>query len=169
MEGLAPDQAIEPFERLARGRAVIAARAHALGRAWRGLVVADVGDQAGQQALLAACPEPDILVNHNSGPPLRDFRALTREQMRIDLEELWMQTGKTVLFITHSIDEAVLLADRVIVMSPRPGRIEHVYDIALPRPRKRSGVEFGELYERINQSISDEVQSALRREDSLLS
>jgi NitT/TauT family transport system ATP-binding protein len=55
--------------------------------------------------------------------------------MRIDLEDLWMQTGKTVLFITHSIDEAVLLADRVIVMSPRPGRIEQVYDIALARPR----------------------------------
>jgi 3-oxoacyl-[acyl-carrier protein] reductase len=44
-------------------------------------VVADVGDPAGQQALLAACPEPDILVNNNSGPPLRDFRALTRAQM----------------------------------------------------------------------------------------
>jgi 3-oxoacyl-[acyl-carrier protein] reductase len=44
-------------------------------------VVADVSDPAGQQALLAACPEPDILVNNNSGPPLRDFRALTREQM----------------------------------------------------------------------------------------
>ena len=44
-------------------------------------VVADVGDPAGQQALLAACPDPDILVNNNSGPPLRDFRGLTREQM----------------------------------------------------------------------------------------
>ncbi|HKH65909.1 MAG TPA: ABC transporter ATP-binding protein, partial [Reyranella sp.] len=54
--------------------------------------------------------------------PFGALDALTREQMRIDLEELWMQTGKTVLFITHSIDEAVLLADRVIVMSPRPGR-----------------------------------------------
>jgi len=67
--------------------------------------------------------------------PFGALDALTREQMRIDLEELWMQTGKTVLFITHSIDEAVLLADRVIVMSPRPGRIEQVYGIALPRPR----------------------------------
>jgi NitT/TauT family transport system ATP-binding protein len=67
--------------------------------------------------------------------PFGALDALTREQMRIDLEDLWMQTGKTVLFITHSIDEAVLLADRVIVMSPRPGRIEQLYDIALPRPR----------------------------------
>jgi NitT/TauT family transport system ATP-binding protein len=67
--------------------------------------------------------------------PFGALDALTREQMRIDLEELWMQTGKTVLFITHSIDEAVLLADRVIVMSPRPGRIEQMYDIPLARPR----------------------------------
>jgi len=67
--------------------------------------------------------------------PFGALDALTREQMRIDLEELWMQTGKTVLFITHSIDEAVLLSDRVIVMSPRPGRIEQVYDIKLARPR----------------------------------
>ena len=67
--------------------------------------------------------------------PFGALDALTREQMRIDLEDLWMQTGKTVLFITHSIDEAVLLADRVIVMSPRPGRIEQVYDIPLARPR----------------------------------
>jgi NitT/TauT family transport system ATP-binding protein len=67
--------------------------------------------------------------------PFGALDALTREQMRIDLEELWMQTGKTVLFITHSIDEAVLLADRVIVMSPRPGRVEQVFDIPLARPR----------------------------------
>ena len=71
--------------------------------------------------------------------PFGALDALTREQMRIDLEELWMQTGKTVLFITHSIDEAVLLADRVIVMSPRPGRIEQVYDIALAAPARACG------------------------------
>jgi NitT/TauT family transport system ATP-binding protein len=55
--------------------------------------------------------------------------------MRLDLEALWLATRKTVLFITHSIDEAVLLADRVVVMSPRPGRIERVLQIGLPRPR----------------------------------
>jgi NitT/TauT family transport system ATP-binding protein len=84
--------------------------------------------------------------------PFGALDALTREQMRIDLEELWMQTAKTVLFITHSIDEAVLLADRVIVMSPRPGRIEQVYEIALPRPRglaARSQALFIEATQRI--------------------
>ncbi len=67
--------------------------------------------------------------------PFGALDALTREQMRIDLEALWLRTGKTVLFVTHSIDEAVLLADRVVVMSPRPGRIEQTIDIDLPRPR----------------------------------
>jgi NitT/TauT family transport system ATP-binding protein len=67
--------------------------------------------------------------------PFGALDALTREQMRIDLEELWLSTQKTVVFITHSIDEAVLLADRVMVMSPRPGQIERVIDVDLPRPR----------------------------------
>jgi NitT/TauT family transport system ATP-binding protein len=67
--------------------------------------------------------------------PFGALDALTREQMRIDLEALWATTRKTVVFITHSIDEAVLLADRVLVMSPRPGRIERDIPIALPRPR----------------------------------
>jgi NitT/TauT family transport system ATP-binding protein len=67
--------------------------------------------------------------------PFGALDALTREQMRLDLEKLWMTTRKTVLFITHSIDEAVLLSDRVVVMSPRPGRIERIIPIALERPR----------------------------------
>jgi NitT/TauT family transport system ATP-binding protein len=67
--------------------------------------------------------------------PFGALDALTREQMRIDLEELWLAGKKTVLFITHSIDEAVLLADRVVVMSPRPGKVERVIEADLPRPR----------------------------------
>jgi NitT/TauT family transport system ATP-binding protein len=76
--------------------------------------------------------DPPILLMDE---PFGALDALTREQMRIDLEALWLATGKTVLFVTHSIDEAVLLADRVVVMSPRPGRIDRVMDINLARPR----------------------------------
>jgi len=71
--------------------------------------------------------------------PFGALDALTREQMRIDLESLWLATRKTVVFITHSIDEAVLLADRVVVMSARPGRIEQVLSVDLPRPRGLDG------------------------------
>ena len=71
--------------------------------------------------------------------PFGALDALTREQMRTDLESLLADRPKTVLFITHSIDEAVLLADRVVVMSPRPGRIERIMPIELPRPRGLEG------------------------------
>ena len=67
--------------------------------------------------------------------PFGALDALTREQMRIDLEELWLASRKTVVFITHSIDEAVLLADRVVVMSPRPGTVDRIIQTTLPRPR----------------------------------
>ncbi|MBV8915026.1 MAG: ABC transporter ATP-binding protein [Acetobacteraceae bacterium] len=67
--------------------------------------------------------------------PFGALDALTREQMRVDLEALWLRRRMTVLFVTHSVDEAVLLADRVVVMSPRPGRVDQVLNIDLPRPR----------------------------------
>jgi NitT/TauT family transport system ATP-binding protein len=76
--------------------------------------------------------EPNLLLMDE---PFGALDALTREQMRLDLEALWMRRRMTVLFVTHSVDEAVLLADRVVVMSPRPGRIERVMDIGLERPR----------------------------------
>ena len=70
--------------------------------------------------------------------PFGALDALTREQMRIDLEELWLAHAQDRVFITHGIDEAVLLADRVVVMSPRPGAIERIIDIDLPRPRDKA-------------------------------
>ena len=86
--------------------------------------------------------------------PFGALDALTREQMRLDLEALWLSARKTVVFITHSIDEAVLLADRVVVMSPRPGRIEQVIEIRMPRPRgleARRHPAFVDAAERITQ------------------
>ena len=67
--------------------------------------------------------------------PFGALDALTRDQMVVDLQRLWNERRKTVLFITHSVAEAVFLSDRVVVMTPRPGRVERVLDIGLPRPR----------------------------------
>jgi NitT/TauT family transport system ATP-binding protein len=68
--------------------------------------------------------------------PFGALDALTREQISMDIQRLWLEKRKTALHITHSIPEAVLLADRVVVMSPRPGRIVEILDIDLPRPRR---------------------------------
>jgi NitT/TauT family transport system ATP-binding protein len=68
--------------------------------------------------------------------PFGALDALTREQISMDIQHLWMETRKTALHITHSIPEAVLLADRVVVMGPRPGRIVEILEIDLPRPRR---------------------------------
>jgi NitT/TauT family transport system ATP-binding protein len=86
--------------------------------------------------------------------PFGALDALTREQIRVDIEELWLETRKTVIFITHSIDEAVLLSDRVVVMSPRPGHVERIVPIPLPRPRgleAKRMPEFARLVEEITE------------------
>jgi NitT/TauT family transport system ATP-binding protein len=91
----------------------------------------------GMQQRVAICRalihDPLILLMDE---PFGALDALTREQMRVDLEQVWLSKRKTVMFITHSISEAVLLADRVAVMTPRPGRIQRIIEVNLPRPRK---------------------------------
>jgi NitT/TauT family transport system ATP-binding protein len=81
----------------------------------------------------ALIQEPGLLLMDE---PFGALDALTREQLIMDLQMMWLSLGNTVLFITHGIEEAIFLADRVIVMSPRPGRIDLDLTIDLPRPRR---------------------------------
>ncbi|ABP56309.1 ABC transporter ATP-binding protein [Salinispora tropica] len=67
--------------------------------------------------------------------PFSALDALTREELSGELQRVHMETSATVVFVTHSIEEAVLLADRVVVLSPRPGRIRDIVDVSIPRPR----------------------------------
>ena len=67
--------------------------------------------------------------------PLGKLDAMTRERIRTDLQQLWMQQRPTVLFVTHSIEEAVQLSTQVAVITPRPGRIDRIIPIDLPFPR----------------------------------
>lgn len=68
--------------------------------------------------------------------PFGALDALTREDMTMRLQILWMHSRKSILFITHSISEAVFLSDRIIVMTPRPGRVEQVFEVKIERPRQ---------------------------------
>jgi NitT/TauT family transport system ATP-binding protein len=95
----------------------------------------------GMQQRVALCralvTDPSLLLMDE---PFGALDALTREQMNLELQRVWMDTGKTVVLITHSITEAVMLADRVVVMTPRPGRIQEIISVELPRPRDFSSL-----------------------------
>ena len=73
--------------------------------------------------------------------PFGALDSFTREEMNLLVEEIWLETRKTIVFITHSIAEAVFLSDRVFVMSGRPGRLRRVLDVDLPRPRPLSAMD----------------------------
>jgi NitT/TauT family transport system ATP-binding protein len=90
--------------------------------------------------------------------PFGALDAMTREEMGLELLRMWEERPKTILFVTHSIPEAILLADRVVVMSPRPGRIARVLEIALPRPR-RVEMEFDPLFQRYSEEIRGLIYS----------
>ena len=76
--------------------------------------------------------DPDVLLMDE---PFGALDAQTKERMQADLLQTWRQTQKTVIFVTHDLEEAIFLSDKVIVMSARPGRIRHIGEVSLPRPR----------------------------------
>ncbi|MEU8610538.1 ABC transporter ATP-binding protein [Actinoplanes sp. NPDC048791] len=90
----------------------------------------------GMQQRVALCrsmiAQPRVMLMDE---PFSALDALTREELSGELQRVHMELGTTIVFVTHSIDEAVLLADRVVVLSPRPGRIREIIDIDIPRPR----------------------------------
>jgi NitT/TauT family transport system ATP-binding protein len=77
--------------------------------------------------------------------PFGALDAQTRNKLQHELLDIWDKTEKMILFVTHSVDEAVYLADRIIVLTPRPGRICEIFSIDQPRPRDRTSVEFAKV------------------------
>ena len=110
----------------------------------------------------ALITDPDILLMDE---PFGALDALTREEMSLELLRIWQEQPKTIFFVTHSVPEAVLLADRVCVMTARPGRIIEIIDVPLPRPRsyeQESLQEFQNCAKRIRQHIFGDAAASAR-------
>lgn len=104
--------------------------------------------------------QPNLLLMDE---PFAALDAQTRETLQIELIKIWEADKKTIVFITHSIDEAILLSDRVAIMTARPGNIKEIIEVSLPRPRTediRNSVEFARIRQYAWELIKDEVSKA---------
>jgi NitT/TauT family transport system ATP-binding protein len=98
--------------------------------------------------------------------PFSGLDAMTKELMQEKLLDVWEDDDRTVVFITHDVEEAILLADRVVVMTARPGQVKDVIDVDLDRPRDTNVVtsdRFNELQRRASESIHDEAERAMEQ------
>jgi NitT/TauT family transport system ATP-binding protein len=108
-----------------------------------------------QRASIVRCLsfDPEVILMDE---PFGALDAFTRDEMNLLIQKIWMETGKTIIFVTHNVTEAIFLADRVVVLTPRPGRLAHIFPIDLPRPRtiaQTFSPEFIELILEIKETI----------------
>jgi NitT/TauT family transport system ATP-binding protein len=99
--------------------------------------------------------DPEILLMDE---PFGALDAMTRDAMNLELQRIWMETARTIVLVTHSIAEAVFLGDRIVLLSPRPGRIDTVIEIPFPRPRPlvlQTGAEFQAIVRRLRTRLEE--------------
>lgn len=94
--------------------------------------------------------------------PFGALDAQTRNLMQAELLRIWEQEHISALFVTHSVDEAVYLADRIVVMTARPGTVKEVFAVNLPRPRVRTSPEANAIRDRVLKSLGSEIAQAMR-------
>ena len=100
----------------------------------------------------ALAPNPRVLLMDE---PFAALDALTREQLYGDLQRIWQERKKTIVFVTHNVREAACLGDRVVLFSPHPGRIREEFRIDLPRPRDINSVELARHASVITAALKD--------------
>jgi len=93
--------------------------------------------------------------------PFGSLDAQTRNIMQEELLEIWSKTRKTIVFVTHSVDEAVYLADRIVLLTARPALVREIFEVRLPRPRDRLHYEFVNIRAEILTALSDEVRGRI--------
>jgi NitT/TauT family transport system ATP-binding protein len=111
-------------------------------------------------ARVLALDSPILLMDE----PFGALDALTRRNLQDELLRIWADFDKTIVFVTHSIEEAIYLADRVVVMTYRPGTIKRDQPIALPRPRDTSAPEFNALKRELGALVMEEQERHHRAE-----
>jgi NitT/TauT family transport system ATP-binding protein len=113
--------------------------------------------------------EPEIILMDE---PFSALDVQTRDLMEDELLQLWQGSGKTIVFVTHDLEEAIALADEVIVMTAAPGRVKARYDVTLPRPRVieevRADPRFGELYRAMWNDLRSEVLESYARANAVV-
>jgi len=99
--------------------------------------------------------DPKILLMDE---PFGALDAMTRDAMNLELQRIWTQTRKTIVLVTHSISEAVFLADRIVLLSPRPGRIDTIVDVPMARPRSldiQATIEFQTIAKTLRHRLTE--------------
>ncbi|MDT8861993.1 ABC transporter ATP-binding protein [Alkalihalobacillus sp. MEB130] len=109
----------------------------------------------------ALAMDPEVLLMDE---PFGALDEQTRSMLHKEVQYIWEQTGKTIIFVTHNIRESILLSDRIVLMGVRPGGIINVFDVPLARPRKPSDEAFASLEEKISKQLAGEIEKVMKEE-----
>ncbi|MFC0473660.1 ABC transporter ATP-binding protein [Halalkalibacter kiskunsagensis] len=109
----------------------------------------------------ALAMDPEVLLMDE---PFGALDEQTRSMLHKEVQYIWEQTGKTIVFVTHNIRESILLSDRIVLMGTRPGGILNIFDVPLPRPRKPSDEAFATIEEKISKQLAGEIEKVMKEE-----
>lgn len=96
--------------------------------------------------------------------PFSALDSQTKSILQLELQNIWWETKKTIVFVTHNVEEAVLLADRVVVMAANPGRIKNIFEIKLARPREAQSVDLSYVAREVMRDLKEEVEKVAKTE-----